>query len=152
MARENKRIYEFGDFRIDTVNRRLMRDGETVPLKAKAVEALLVLIENQGDLVEKDELMATLWADSFVEESNLTQHIYTLRKAFGENEFIETVPRRGYRFIGDVRKVLDADDGDLIVVKEQTRVNVRYEEDDAEDVVPQLPNVSALQPCRALRR
>jgi len=139
MARENKRIYEFGDFRIDTVNRRLMRDGETVPLKAKAVEALLVLIENQGDLVEKDELMATLWADSFVEESNLTQHIYTLRKAFGENEFIETVPRRGYRFIGDVRKVLDADDGDLIVVKEQTRVNVRYEEDDAEDVVPQLP-------------
>ena len=105
MSRKNKRIFEFGPFTIDTVNRQLMREGRVVPLKAKAVDTLLVLIENRGDIVEKDELMRTLWPDSFVEDANLTQHIYSLRKALGEWDFIETIPRRGYRFVGDVREL-----------------------------------------------
>src|SRR5690349_10002512 len=104
MSSETKRTYEFGPFRIDTVNRLLLRDGEPVPLKAKAVETLLVLIESNGQVLEKDDLMKALWPDSFVEESNLTQNIYMLRKALGENAYIETVPRRGYRFTVRVKQ------------------------------------------------
>ena len=73
-----------------------------MPLKAKAVDTLLLLIESRGDVVEKDALMQTLWPDSFVEEANLTQNIYTLRKALGETGYIETIPRRGYRFVATV--------------------------------------------------
>jgi Tol biopolymer transport system component/DNA-binding winged helix-turn-helix (wHTH) protein len=126
MSKENRHFYEFGPFRIDTANRQLMRDGEVVPLKAKAVDTLLFLIDNRGDVVEKDELMKTLWPDSFVEESNLTQNIYTLRKALGEGDYIETIPRRGYRFVADVRQP-DGATSDVIVVRERTRVS--YEEE-----------------------
>ena len=72
MSKENRQVFEFGPFRIDTVNRQLMRDGEVVPLKAKAVDTLLLLIENRGDVLEKDDLMESLWPDSFVVEANLT--------------------------------------------------------------------------------
>ncbi|HEY0006108.1 MAG TPA: winged helix-turn-helix domain-containing protein [Pyrinomonadaceae bacterium] len=75
MSKQIKYFYEFGHFRIDTVNRRLLRDGELVPLKAKAVETLLVLVQHCGEVVEKDDLMKLLWPDSFVEEANLTQNI-----------------------------------------------------------------------------
>lgn len=150
MTKQNKRIFEFGAFNIDTVNRQLRRDGEVVPLKAKAIDTLLLLIENRGDVVEKDEVMQALWPDSFVEEANLTQHIYSLRKALGEGDYIETIPRRGYRFAVDVKE-LDNDAAEVIVVKETMRTSVSYEEesDDAEvlairanviDVAPkQLP-------------
>ena len=126
MSKENRHSYEFGPFRIDTANRQLMRDGEVVPLKAKAVDTLLFLIDNRGDVVEKDELMKTLWPDSFVEESNLTQNIYTLRKALGDGDYIETIPRRGYRFVANVRQS-DSATSDVIVVRERTRVS--YEEE-----------------------
>ena len=126
MSKENRHFYEFGPFRIDTANRQLMRDGQVVPLKAKAVDTLLFLIENHGDVVEKDELMRTLWPDSFVEESNLTQNIYTLRKALGDGDYIETIPRRGYRFVADVRHS-PSTTSDVIVVRERTRVS--YEEE-----------------------
>lgn len=108
MSKENRHFYEFGPFRVDTANRQLMRDGEVVPLKAKAVDTLLLLLGSQGEVVEKDELMKTLWPDSFVEESNLTQNIYTLRKALGERDYIETIPRRGYRFVADVKRLAGA--------------------------------------------
>jgi len=84
MSKQNRHSYEFGPFRVDTLNRQLLRDGQVVPLKAKAVDTLLLLIEGRGDVVEKDDLMKSLWPDSFVEEANLTQNIYTLRKAFGD--------------------------------------------------------------------
>lgn len=128
MNREIRHFYEFGPFRIDTANRQLMRDGQVVPLKAKAVDTLLLLIDSRGDVVEKDELMRSLWPDSFVEESNLTQNIYTLRKALGEGEYIETIPRRGYRFIADVRQS-EAANADVIVVRERTRVSYEAEYD-----------------------
>jgi len=126
MSKENRHFYEFGPFRIDTANRQLMRDGQVVPLKAKAVDTLLFLIDNRGDVVEKDELMRSLWPDSFVEESNLTQNIYTLRKALSDGDYIETIPRRGYRFVADVRQT-DGATSDVIVVRETTRVS--YEEE-----------------------
>lgn len=127
MSKENQHFYEFGPFRIDTRNRQLLRENEIVPLKAKAVETLLLLIESHGDVVEKDELMHRLWPDSFVEEANLTQNIYTLRKALG-GDYIQTVPRRGYRFIADVKEA-DAGAPDVIVIQERTRTRVSYEEE-----------------------
>jgi DNA-binding winged helix-turn-helix (wHTH) protein/Tol biopolymer transport system component len=132
MSKQNKRIFEFGPFSIDTVNRQLLRDGDVVPLKAKAVDTLLLLIENNGDVVEKDDLMQALWPDSFVEEANLTQNIYTLRKALG-GDYIETIPRRGYRFMAKVKEGNGAPD--VIVIQEKTRTSVSYEVDTDE-----LPN------------
>src|SRR5439155_20442340 len=125
-------FYEFGPFRIDTINRRLERDGEIVPLKAKAVETLLILIRNRGDVVEKEKLMEWLWADSFVEDSNLTQNIYMLRKVLGDGQYIETIPRRGYRFTGRVKDWSDAADStdELILVKKKTSLSISYEAED----------------------
>src|SRR5436190_1108761 len=128
MSKQPKRLYEFGPFQIDTVNRLLLRDGEPVTLKAKAVETLLVLIESNGEVLEKDDLMKTLWPDSFVEEANLTQNIYMLRKALGENEYIETVPRRGYRFTAVVKKREHA--SSELVLREQTRTSLLIEEEE----------------------
>ncbi|MEW6129079.1 MAG: winged helix-turn-helix domain-containing protein [Acidobacteriota bacterium] len=128
MGKQIKRFYEFGDFRIDSVNRRLLRDGEVVALKAKAVETLLILLEHRGDVVEKDDLMNRLWANNFVEEANLTQNIYTLRKALG-GEYIETIPRRGYRFTAEVKEWEDGFSDELILVREKTKMNVSYKEE-----------------------
>jgi len=132
MSKQNKRIFEFGPFSVDTVNRQLLRDGEVVPLKAKAVETLLLLIESRGDVVEKDDLMHALWPDSFVEEANLTQNIYTLRKALG-GDYIETIPRRGYRFAAEVRE--GGNGADVIVIQEKTRTSVSYEEIESPETV-----------------
>ena len=126
MSKENRHFYEFGPFRIDTLNRRLLRDQQVVPLKAKAVETLLLLIQKRGDVIEKDELMQRLWPDSFVEESNLTQNIYTLRKALG-GDYIETIPRRGYRFVAEVKES-GLPDQDFLIIKERTRTSFSYEE------------------------
>src|SRR5947199_3287472 len=128
MSKENRQVFEFGPFRIDTVNRQLMRDGEVVPLKAKAVDTLLLLIENRGDVLEKDDLMQAIWSDSFVEEANLMQNIYTLRKALGNADYIKTVPRRGYRFVAEVKESADSA-SDLIIIKEKTSTRLSYEEE-----------------------
>jgi DNA-binding winged helix-turn-helix (wHTH) protein/TolB-like protein len=99
--------YAFGPFLLDTRERRLLRDGEPVPLTLKAFDLLVVLVENQGHLLPKDELMRRVWPDAVVEENNLTVTISALRKAMGEGptdrQYIETVPRRGYRFVADLR-------------------------------------------------
>jgi DNA-binding winged helix-turn-helix (wHTH) protein/pimeloyl-ACP methyl ester carboxylesterase len=108
MATDDAKVYEFGDFRLDVGERRLLRDGQAVSLTAKAFETLRVLLERPGRLVTKDELMQHLWPDTVVEENNLTQHVSALRRALGEQRpglgFIETVPRVGYRFLADVRQ------------------------------------------------
>ncbi len=128
MSQQNRHFFEFGPFQIDTLNRQLLRDGEVVPLKAKAVDTLLLLIQSHGDVVEKDDLMKALWPDSFVEEANLTQNIYTLRKALGEGDYIETIPRRGYRFIAPITQ-RDLAPQDVIIIKERTSTRVSYEEE-----------------------
>jgi DNA-binding winged helix-turn-helix (wHTH) protein len=110
-----KHLFEFGGFRLDASERLLLRHGESVSLTPKAFDMLVTLVENSGHLVEKSELMRKLWPDSFVEEGSLAQNVSLLRKALGENEkqkFIETVPRRGYRFVAAVvstaRRVADS--------------------------------------------
>jgi DNA-binding winged helix-turn-helix (wHTH) protein/TolB-like protein/tetratricopeptide (TPR) repeat protein len=102
------RLYEFGPFLLDEKEHKLLRDGHPLPLTPKAVETLLVLVENSGHVVDKRELMDRVWPETFVEEGTLVQNIFTLRKALGENaggkSYIETVPRRGYCFAADVQE------------------------------------------------
>jgi DNA-binding winged helix-turn-helix (wHTH) protein/tetratricopeptide (TPR) repeat protein len=117
MSKQTNHFYEFGPFRADAGRQLLLRDGEPVPLTSKAFETLLVLVQHSEQMVSKDELMKQLWPDTFVEESNLTQHISMLRKALGESpqdhRYIVTMPGRGYRFAEKVREVSDR--GELIV-------------------------------------
>src|SRR5829696_1659957 len=109
MPAKSKQFYEFGTFRLDLSEKVLLNQGRPVPLTPKVFDTLEILVENTGKLLGKNELMERLWQDHFVEESNLTSNIKMLRKALGDDaarpEFIETVPRRGYRFIADVREV-----------------------------------------------
>jgi DNA-binding winged helix-turn-helix (wHTH) protein/Tol biopolymer transport system component len=109
IPRQAHYFYQFGPFQIDVANRLLLRDGAPVALPPKVFEALYVLVENSGRVLEKGELMSRLWPDCFVEEGNLTQTIFQLRKALGESganqQYIETIPRRGYRFIAEIKMV-----------------------------------------------
>jgi Tol biopolymer transport system component/DNA-binding winged helix-turn-helix (wHTH) protein len=102
-------FYEFGPFKIDIANRQLLRNGVLVPLAPKVWDALFVMAESSGRILEKEELMDRLWPDCFVEEGNLTQIIFQLRKALGESaakqQYIETIPKRGYRFVAEIRRV-----------------------------------------------
>ena len=106
MSRAVNRFYEFGEFRLDSSEGVLRRGAEPVALPPKVFETLALLVERHGEIVSKAEMMNLLWADAFVEESNLTQNIYTLRRVLGTDEsgkgFIENVPRRGYRFAAPV--------------------------------------------------
>jgi DNA-binding winged helix-turn-helix (wHTH) protein/TolB-like protein len=108
-----RHLYEFGPFRVDPTERLLLRDGLPVPVTAKAFDTLLFLIQRRTHLVEKSELMKAVWADSFVEEGNLAVTISMLRKALGdegsERRYIQTVAKRGYRFVSEVHETLAAD-------------------------------------------
>ena len=110
------RVWEFGPFRLNEAERLLTRDGSSVGLTPKVFDTLVALVERSGHLVEKGELMARLWTDTFVEEGTLTRNISDLRKALGDEKYIETVPKRGYRFIAPVREV-DEESATLIVGK-----------------------------------
>ena len=114
-------VYEFGGFRADPLSGRLICGGEQLALTPKAFEALLVLIANRGETVSKSELMDAIWADTAVEENNLTQQIATLRRALGErsgeHRFIVTQPGKGYRFVAPVNEIELAHDEELIVVQ-----------------------------------
>ena len=100
-------VYEFEDFRLDAAHLMLYRDEERTNLAPKVVETLLALVERGGEIVSKEEMMERLWKNSFVEESNLTQNIYLLRKTLGKGadgrDLIETFRRRGYRFTGAIK-------------------------------------------------
>jgi DNA-binding winged helix-turn-helix (wHTH) protein/tetratricopeptide (TPR) repeat protein/TolB-like protein len=101
--------YAFGPFRVEPEKRLLLRDGIPVPLTPKAFETLLILLRNSGKLVRKDALMAALWPETFVEEGNLTQNVFTLRKALGEtahdHRYILTIPGAGYQFTEEVTEL-----------------------------------------------
>ena len=94
-------VYEFGPFRLETAERRLLRDGRAVRLRAKVFDTLCVLVSRSGSLVEKNDLLAAVWPDAVVEENNLAHNINALRKALGDGALIETVPGKGYRFTGE---------------------------------------------------
>jgi len=103
---EGKHVYKFGPFRLDPAERLLLRNNQTVLLAPKAFDTLLLLVENSGHLLTKDELMKRLWPETFVEEANLAQNISAIRRALDEKnggaQYIETVPKGGYRFVGKV--------------------------------------------------
>ena len=108
LSKPAKHLYQFGPFAVDVAERVLWREGRPVALPPKAFDLLLVLVENSGHLLEKDELMQRLWPDTFVEEANLPNTISLLRKALagdGDHPYIETVPRRGYRFVAAVEEI-----------------------------------------------
>ncbi len=108
-------LYRFGLFSLDVRKRRLYKNGEPIQLAPKTYEILLILVEQAGNLVEKDHIIETIWPDQFIEESNLAQHIYKLRKLLddkqGDQEFIITVPGKGYIFCIDVQTFSDPGDG-----------------------------------------
>ena len=103
-------MYEFGEFRLNTVERSMESAGRPVSLGPKALEVLIVLVENRGRIVDKDVLMRKVWPDTFVEDNNLAFNISVLRKLFGESgtspRYIETVPKRGYRFVAEVQQAM----------------------------------------------
>ena len=109
-----KHLWEFEGYRVDLERRLLLSGNEPVPLPAKALDTLLLLIQREGEVVSKDDLMKAVWPDAFVEEGNLSQTIHVLRKALGdsieEHRFIVTVPGRGYRFVSEVRDISQTGD------------------------------------------
>jgi len=133
MSRAITHLYQFGEFTVDGDQKVLLRNGIPRSLPPKIFDTLLILVENSGRLVGKNELMNQLWPDSFVEESNLTFSIRQLRKSLGDDarqpRFIETVPRRGYRFIAPVEERLS----------ENRSMTARGEKTSAETVDPRPP-------------
>jgi DNA-binding winged helix-turn-helix (wHTH) protein/TolB-like protein len=125
---QNQSALEFGDFRVDSVQRVLTHQGELVPLTPKVFDLLLMLVENHGKVVEKHQLLDEVWPGTFVEESNLTQNISVLRKALGGKQYIQTIPRRGYRFVGDVRYIRQIDE--QLIIDERTSSRVVITEND----------------------
>src|SRR5579871_5266186 len=124
-----KQLLTFGPFRIDAEQRLLLRDEKPVPLSPKAFDLLIVLAQRSGQIVTKDDLMKLLWPDTFVEESNLGQHVFQLRKALGDRSqdsaYIVTVPGRGYRF---AQRVETLPEEESIVVESHSRSRVVIEE------------------------
>ena len=161
----SKTSYEFGDFRFDASRRRLERkDGEVLHLPPKAIDILQILIERAGETVEKNTLMEIVWANSFVEESNLTQTIYLLRKALGENaagqNYIQTLPKRGYRFVADVAE----SNGNITAINKIAVLPFENRSGDVEnerlaeglsenliDVLSQIPNIKVIARSSAFR-
>ena len=126
MPTPTKHAYEFGPFCLNPAEGQLLRDGEVVTLTPKAFEALVLLIENRGHLIEKDDLMKALWPDTFVEEANLAHHIWRLRKVLEDTKdderYIETVPKRGYRFVAPVTAIEGVVAGEIIEQHTITRL------------------------------
>ena len=125
MSHSVKHLYEFGPFRLDATERLLLRDQQHIPLTPKAFETLLVLVEHDGHVIDKDEMMKKVWPDTFVEEVNLAKNVSCLRKILATEHlehYIETIPKRGYRFVAGVREVW------------------------AEEPAPQVPELDLLSP------
>lgn len=159
MSQQDHHCYEFGRFRLKATERVLLREDDLVPLTPKVFDILLTLVENQGQVVEKDDLMKRVWPNTFVEEGNLTQNVSLLRKALGESsggaQFIETVPRRGYRFVASVSRTdttpseTSSDNGDSIVPTHRnghakSAQNVPTDDDDAQSPLQSTKMQSAL--------
>ena len=130
MPAQTKEFFEFGPYRIEKTERLLMRGTQAVFLPPKAVELLLVLLESSGHVVTKEELMQRVWANTFVQEVNLSRNIFHLRKALEETDgakFIETIPRRGYRFVAPVKQTYD--DGVSVMAHERSSSRIVVQEE-----------------------
>jgi len=117
-------VYEFGPFRLELREHRLMREGQAIPLTGKAFNTLRALVERHGELVSKQDLMSEIWPETTVEENNLDRNISMVRKALGDQSFIETVPRVGYRFIAPVSKTAPSPTGRA--TRTATRQEIRF--------------------------
>src|SRR5271156_2504820 len=143
MNTDPKVVYEFGPFRMDPDKQVLQRDGQLISGTPKTFEMLLVLVRRGREIVSKEELLKEVWPDSFVEEANLSQHIFKLRKALGDSpegeRYIVTLPGRGYRFAVPVRTITE--DGDLLIAQMRSRAEIVIEEHAPEPVetLPALP-------------
>ena len=144
MNRETPHFYEFGPFRLDPSTPLLLREGRPVALTLKAVETLVVLIERSGRVVSREELIEAVWPDTVVEENNLSVNVSMLRKALGEGvsgeKYIETVPRRGYRFSANVREVAGAGVSIELSIERHKRdqVLIVEEQSDEGEIAPAL--------------
>ncbi len=162
MSNAFKQLLEFGPFQVDPEQRLLLRDRQSIPLSPKAFDLLLALLQRSGQVVMKDDLMRLLWPDTFVEESNLGQHVFQLRKALGEraqdHAYIVTIPGRGYRFVQPVRAlpvvtpaVTPADPAarghEEIVVQSHTRSRMVIEE----ETLPARPSPAYVRPVARRR-
>ncbi|HET6979472.1 MAG TPA: alpha/beta fold hydrolase [Pyrinomonadaceae bacterium] len=136
----NRRFYLFDSFRVDTTERLLFKDNREVSLTPKVFDTLLVLLENSSHVLTKKELMEQVWPDSFVEENNLAQNISILRKALGEGKegehYIQTVPKRGYRFVADLNTTGGNDES--VIVRERTRATIVVERDEEDPISHKL--------------
>src|SRR5215469_1208852 len=124
-----KELYEFGPFRVDPDKETLLRDGDPIALTPKTFQLLLVLLRRHNEVVTKDELMKAIWPDTFVEETNLTRNVFSLRKVLGETEqsrYIITVPGQGCRFAEQVRVVSEPEV--TIVAASHSKVQVQVKE------------------------
>jgi DNA-binding winged helix-turn-helix (wHTH) protein/TolB-like protein len=145
MSKNHKHFYEFGNFRIDVAERTLTGSDGIIALTPKAFDTLLLLVENSGRVLGKQELMEKVWPESYVEENNLAQNISALRKALARDggdgaKYIETVPKRGYRFRAEVRETWD--EAVELIVREQTTRSILIEEDDADAGIEDEPTES----------
>ena len=133
MGRPARRLYEFGPFRLDSAEHVLLRDGEPVALRPKEFAVLLALVENHGHVLTKDELLKGVWSGQLVEEGNLNRQISTLRRALGETsgepQYVETIPKVGYRFVAPVREIRDQ--GADLVIERHTIARIVTEEEEA---------------------
>lgn len=133
MTRPSNLFYEFDSFRLDPRKRLLWHKNKIVALKSKIFETLLALVQNHGQVLEKEELMRLIWPDAVVEENNLNKNISALRKLLGEStdehRYILTVPGRGYNFVANVRELADEEDGDELIVATRTRITIRQDAD-----------------------
>jgi len=150
MSQVSTKLYEFGAFRLDASERVLWRGEEMIVLPSKVFDTLWMLVKEEGRVVSKSELMEAIWADAFVEESNVSQNIYTLRRTLGVDEqgrqFIETIPRRGYRFAVPVKLLEGASNGGVSANDSQA-----IAADQTELVTPSAPAEKEIRPRSALR-
>ena len=150
-----KVVYEFGPFSMDPDKQVLLRDGQVIAVSPKAFETLLVLVRRGREVVTKEELLKEIWPDSFVEEANLSQHIFKLRKALGDTSdgerYIVTLPGRGYRFAVPVRTISEG--GEALVAHMRSRTQIMIEEHAPEpaDVQPSVRREAHSRPKWLLR-
>src|SRR5262245_35389020 len=150
MSQVSNKLYEFGVFRLDAAKRVLWRGDEMIVLPSKVFDTLWMLVKEEGRVVSKSELMEAIWADAFVEESNVSQNIYTLRRTLGVDEqgrqFIETIPRRGYRFAVPVKLLEEASNGGRSANNPQA-----FAATQTGLATPQAPAEKEIRPRSALR-
>jgi DNA-binding winged helix-turn-helix (wHTH) protein/tetratricopeptide (TPR) repeat protein len=143
MNSDPKVVYEFGPFRMDPDEQVLLREGQPIAVTPKAFETLLMLVRRSREVVTKEELLKAIWPDSFVEEANLSQNIFMLRKALGdtpeERRYIVTLPGRGYRFAAPVRTVTDGSEALIAQMRSRTAITIEETVGEAGKSIPALP-------------